>query len=128
MSKQITEAIKTAKKIAVFELEKIMYNNRGKQFINQRRSRANAGTRKKSSYYFRKTKIRYLMTQDTVKIVIGGAGVAASTAVEHIPIDQLEGGMGIITQIVILVATLIGLFKKKKEPQIEEKSKYLENE
>ena len=26
MSKQITEAIKTAKKIAVFELEKIMYN------------------------------------------------------------------------------------------------------
>ena len=67
------------------------------------------------------------MTQDTVKVVIGGVGMAASTAVEHMPIDQLEGGMGILTQIVILVATLIGLFKKKK-PQIEEKSKYLENE
>ena len=67
------------------------------------------------------------MTQDTVKVVIGGAGMAASTAVEHIPIDQLEGGMGILTQIVILVATLVGLFKKKKKPQIEEKSKYLEN-
>ena len=67
------------------------------------------------------------MTQDTVKVVIGGAGVAASTAVEHLPIDQLEGGMGILTQIVILVATLIGLFKKKK-PKTEEKSKYLENE
>ena len=67
------------------------------------------------------------MTQDTVKVVIGGAGIAASTAVEQIPIDQLEGGMGILTQIVILVATLIGLFKKKKKPQIEEKSKYLEN-
>ena len=68
------------------------------------------------------------MTQDTVKVVIGGAGVAASTAVEYIPIDQLEGGMGILTQIVILVATLVGLFKKKKKPQIEEKSKYLDNE
>ena len=68
------------------------------------------------------------MTQDTVKVVIGGAGVAASTAVENLPIDQLEGGMGILTQIVILVATLIGLFKKKKKPKIEEKSPYLENE
>ena len=68
------------------------------------------------------------MTQDTVKVVIGGAGMAASTAVEHMPIDQLGGGMGILTQIVILVATLVGLFKKKKKPQIEEKSKYLENE
>ena len=68
------------------------------------------------------------MTQDTVKLVIGGAGIAASTAVENIPIDQLEGGMGILTQIVILVATLVGLFKKKKKPQIEEKSKYLEND
>ena len=67
------------------------------------------------------------MTQDTVKVVIGGAGMAASAAVEHMPIDQLEGGMGILTQIVILVATLVGLFKKKKKPQIEEKSKYLEN-
>ena len=67
------------------------------------------------------------MKQDTVKAVIGGAGVAASTAIEHLPIDQLEGGMGIITQIVILVATLIGLFKKKK-PITEEKSKYLEKE
>ena len=65
------------------------------------------------------------MTQDTVKVVIGGAGIAASTAVEQIPIDQLEGGMGILTQIVILVATLIGLFKKKK-PQIEEKSKHID--
>ena len=55
------------------------------------------------------------MTQDTVKVVIGGAGIAASTAVEQIPIDQLEGGMGILTQIVILVATLVGLFKKKKK-------------
>ena len=68
-----------------------------------------------------------MTTQDTVKVVIGGAGMAASTAVEQIPIDQLEGGMGILTQIVILVATLIGLFKKKK-PKTEEKSKYLENE
>ena len=66
------------------------------------------------------------MTQDTVKVLIGGAGMAASTAVEQIPIDQLEGGMGVLTQIVILVATLIGLFKKKK-PKTEEKSKYLEN-
>ena len=68
------------------------------------------------------------MTQDTVKVVIGGAGIAASTAVEQIPIDQLEGGMGILTQIVILVATLVGLFKKKKKPITEEKSKHLDNE
>ena len=52
--------------------------------------------------------------------------MAASTAVEHLPIDQLEGGMGILTQIVILVATLIGLFKKKKKPQVEEKSEYID--
>ena len=60
-----------------------------------------------------------MTTQDTVKVVIGGAGMAASTAVEHLPMDQLEGGMGIVTQIIILVATLIGMFKKK--PKVEEK-------
>ena len=65
------------------------------------------------------------MTKDTVKAVIGGTGMVASTVVEHIPIDQLEGGMGILTQIIILVATLVGLFKKKK-PQVEEKSKYID--
>ena len=61
------------------------------------------------------------MTQDTVKVVIGGAGVAASTAVEHLPIDQLEGGMGILTQIVILVATLVGLFKKRRNHKLRKK-------
>ena len=61
------------------------------------------------------------MTQDTVKVVIGGAGVAASTAVEYMPIDQLEGGMGILTQIVILVATLVGLFKKRRSHKLRKK-------
>ena len=55
-----------------------------------------------------------MTTQDTVKVVIGGAGMAASTAVEQIPIDQLEGGMGILTQIVILVATLSDYSRKRK--------------
>ena len=52
---------------------------------------------------------------------------AMDTAISKSPLKQLEGGMGILTQIVILVATLIGLFKKKK-PITEEKSKYLDNE
>ena len=46
------------------------------------------------------------MTKDTVKVVVGSAGIAASTAIEQIPIDQLEGGMGILTQIIILVTNL----------------------
>ena len=57
----------------------------------------------------------------------GGAGMAVSGLVNTINPENIENTMGLVTQLVILVATLIGLFKKKK-PKMEEKSKYLENE
>lgn len=67
--------------------------------------------------------------KDTLTTAVTGVtGVVTSGVVEHVNPDQLGEGMGLLTQIVILVATLIGLFKKKQKPKIEEKSRYLENE
>ena len=67
------------------------------------------------------------MNIDSTKTVIGGAGMAVSGLVNTINPENVENTMGLITQLVILVATLIGIFKKKK-PKIQEKSPYLENE
>lgn len=60
---------------------------------------------------------------DTIKTAVGAGGVIASDMVQNINPEDLSSGMGIITQIVILVSTLIALFKKKK-PKTEEKSPY----
>ena len=58
------------------------------------------------------------MQSEQIKtILVGGSGAVASEAVQvaqtfdPAPITE---GVGIITQIIILVATLVGLFKKKK--------------
>jgi hypothetical protein len=58
------------------------------------------------------------MNSETIKtIFLGSAGVAGQEAVQVVtaldtaPITE---GVGLISQIIILVATLIGLFRKKK--------------
>lgn len=58
------------------------------------------------------------MGTDTIKtIFLGSAGLAGeevvqvATAMDTAPITE---GVGLISQIIILVATLIGLFRKKK--------------
>lgn len=45
---------------------------------------------------------------------IGLLGTGASEIAQNIDFGTINEGAGILTQIVILVVTLIGLFKKKK--------------
>ena len=55
---------------------------------------------------------------DTInKIVVGATGVGASEIAQQVVSNDLTPvteGVGLITQIVILLATLFGLFKRKK--------------
>lgn len=44
----------------------------------------------------------------------GFIGTGASEVAQNINIDDINKGAGLITQIIILVVTLFGLFKKKK--------------
>ena len=58
------------------------------------------------------------MTTDTIKTLFIGSTGAAATEVVNIaqnfdPVPITEGA-GLVSQIIILVATLIGLFRKKK--------------
>ena len=61
-----------------------------------------------------------MQSEQIKKILVGGSGAVASEAVQvaqtfdPAPITE---GVGIITQIIILLATLVGLFKKKKVTQ-----------
>lgn len=51
-----------------------------------------------------------------------GTSAVAEKSLEALPtLEQINEGSGIITQLVILVVTLIGLFKKKKN--VEPKTK-----
>lgn len=54
------------------------------------------------------------MKHQLLTLVTGASGATASEVAQHVNPDQLGEGMGLLTQIVILVATLIGLFKKRK--------------
>lgn len=64
--------------------------------------------------YYSITKNKQTMTQDTIKTIIGTAGVAGVETVQHLDPILINQGVGLIGQIVIIVATLISLFKKKK--------------
>jgi hypothetical protein len=51
------------------------------------------------------------------KVLIGGSGLGSSAVVQEVVIPsvpEITEGVGILTQIVILIATLVGLFRKKK--------------
>lgn len=54
------------------------------------------------------------MNQKLTTAVYGFIGTGASEVAQHINIDNVQQGAGLLTQIIILVATLIGLFRKPK--------------
>lgn len=57
------------------------------------------------------------MNDSISKIVIGGAGVGATEVVEvaqNINPDLINNTVGLIGQLVIIIATIISLFKRKK--------------
>lgn len=54
------------------------------------------------------------MNQKLATALTGAMGTAGVEAVQQINLDSIQEGTTLITQIIILVATLIGLFKKKK--------------
>lgn len=57
-----------------------------------------------------------MITENVKALAIGLTGGSASIAVEQIAQfdpEPINAGVSILTQIVILVATLFGLFKKK---------------
>lgn len=54
------------------------------------------------------------MTQKLTTLLTGAVGAGASEIAQNINIDNINEGASLVTQIIILVATLIGLFKKKK--------------
>lgn len=59
------------------------------------------------------------MEFNPVKILIGGTGVATTEVVNHITPEIINEGVGLIGQLVIIIATIISLFKKKKhEPKL----------
>ena len=45
------------------------------------------------------------------KLLTGGLGITASEIVQHSNVNDVAGA---ITQVIIAIVTLIGLFKKKK--------------
>jgi hypothetical protein len=57
------------------------------------------------------------MNDSINKVLIGGSGLGSSAVVQEVVIPsvpEITEGVGIFTQIVILIATLVGLFKKRK--------------
>ena len=51
---------------------------------------------------------------DTLKVAVGTAGIVATEAVNSITPAVVNEGLGLIGQLVIIIATIISLFKKKK--------------
>lgn len=47
-------------------------------------------------------------------LLTGAVGMGASKVAQNVNLEDIQQGAGILTQIVILVVTLLGLFKKKK--------------
>ena len=57
-----------------------------------------------------------MITEELKTVAIGLTGGGASVAVDQMASfdpEPINAGVSIVTQIIILVATLIGLFKKK---------------
>lgn len=64
------------------------------------------------------------MVNDTIKGAIGTVGTLGLEATKHIDPNTINEGVGLIGQLLIIIVTLVGLFKKKK-PKIEKESEYL---
>lgn len=54
------------------------------------------------------------MTNKLTTLAKGLVGTGAVEVAQQINLDSIQEGTTLLTQIIILVATLIGLFKKKK--------------
>lgn len=54
--------------------------------------------------------------QNLLKLTIGLTGAGATEVVQMVQHDQINSAVGLIGQIVIIIATLISLFKKKPQP------------
>ena len=54
------------------------------------------------------------MTEKLGTFLTGTAGAGAIEAVQHVNLDSIQQGTGLIMQIIIGIVTLIGLFKKKR--------------
>lgn len=54
--------------------------------------------------------------ENLFKLAIGTTGVVASEAVQQIGVPEVNTAVGLISQLIILVATIISLFKKKPQP------------
>ena len=66
------------------------------------------------------------MNTDQIKTALTGSiGLNASGVAETVvlpTVDQIESGAGLITQLVILVVTIVGIFKRRK-PQTNQNPK-----
>lgn len=54
------------------------------------------------------------MNEKLTTLATGLAGTGVSEIAQNVDFGTINEGAGLLTQIIILVATLIGLFKKKK--------------
>lgn len=54
------------------------------------------------------------MNQDSIKVIIGTGGIATQELIGQITPDVINSSMGLITQIIVAIATIISLFRKKK--------------
>lgn len=54
--------------------------------------------------------------ENLLKLTIGTVGVGATQVVQTVTPGQVNDVVGLLGQIVIIIATLISLFKKKPQP------------
>lgn len=52
------------------------------------------------------------------KALIGAIGLSAQEVIMTLQPDTINEGLGLISQIIVLIATLIGLFKKSRKDGI----------
>jgi predicted transporter len=58
------------------------------------------------------------MTKEQLNTALTGSiGLNASGVVEHVAlpsVEQIESGAGLVTQLLILIVTIVGIFKRRK--------------
>lgn len=57
------------------------------------------------------------MKDSITKLIIGASGISAIEVVERVTAinpEQIASGTSLVVQIIVAIATLIGLFKRKK--------------
>jgi len=51
---------------------------------------------------------------DSLKVAVGTSGVVATEVVNAITPEVVNDALGLVGQLVIIIATIVSLFKKKK--------------